>query len=283
MRIDVDREENDFPYGIPPDNPFVDVPNARNETYAYGTRNTWRCSVDRGDPETGEGRGRIFCGDVGQARFEEINMIVSGGNYGWRAKEGPSCFDENMCNRTFLGDDVLPIHAYDHSVGKCVIGGYVYRGCQSPNLQGLYIFGDCHNGKLFKLTENPETGAWESERLCMGDASICNSGLTGIYPTKILSFGEDESGELYILSTNRESNENYGGKVMKLVDPARRGDPEKCGERFDNKVWNKKVTRAPTHSGVGGITSTSVSFMTVSKCITLYVIMNWLRGLFSLN
>ncbi|XP_070569880.1 HHIP-like protein 2 isoform X2 [Ptychodera flava] len=258
-RIDVDSEDNDLPYGIPPNNPFVHVPDARNETYAYGTRNTWRCSVDRGDPETGEGKGRIFCGDVGQSLYEEINMIISGGNYGWRGKEGYTCFDQDMCNSAVLGDDVLPIHAYDHSVGKCVIGGYVYRGCQSPNLQGLYIFGDFYNGKLFKLTENPETGAWESERLCMGDDSICNSGLTGIYPTKILSFGEDESGELYILSTNRERNNNNGGKVMKIVDPARRGDPEKCGKRFDDHdlmVSTGKVT--PTHS----VTTTSLATTT---------------------
>ncbi|XP_070578937.1 HHIP-like protein 2 [Ptychodera flava] len=234
LRIDVDSQENGLPYGIPPDNPFIDVPNARNEIYAYGTRNMWRCSVDRGDPETGEGKGRIFCGDVGQNRYEEIDIIVRGGNYGWRGKEGFKCYDFDMCTDDYMGDDILPIHAYPHSVGKAVIGGYVYRGCQSPSLQGHYIFGDFYNGRLFKLTENPESGSWESHNVRLGDESICNNGLIGSYPNKILSFGEDEAGEVYILSTNFESPVHYGGKVMKIVDPARRGDPEKCRGNFVN-------------------------------------------------
>ncbi len=84
-------------YSIPPDNPFLGMPSVRPEIYAYGLRNPWRCSVDRGDQETGEGRGRIFCADVGQSSFEEVDIIVSGGNYGWRAFEGNQCFDSTLC------------------------------------------------------------------------------------------------------------------------------------------------------------------------------------------
>ena len=88
LRIDVDRKDSGKEYAIPADNPFVGVPNVKPEIYAYGLRNPWRCSIDRGDRETGEGKGRIFCGDVGQGEFEEVDLIEKGENYGWRAFEG---------------------------------------------------------------------------------------------------------------------------------------------------------------------------------------------------
>ena len=98
LRIDVDNYSADTAYSIPPDNPFVNESNSKPEIYAYGLRNPWRCSVDRGDRITGEGRGRVFCGDVGQNRFEEVDIIESGGNYGWRAYEGNTCFDRKLCS-----------------------------------------------------------------------------------------------------------------------------------------------------------------------------------------
>ena len=76
---------------LPPDNPFVNDSNARPEIYAYGLRNPWRCSVDRGDPNSGYGRGRLFCGDVGQNDFEEIDIVEKGRNYGWKLFEGNRC------------------------------------------------------------------------------------------------------------------------------------------------------------------------------------------------
>ena len=98
LRIDVDGKDSGKEYAIPADNPFVGVPNVRPEIYAYGLRNPWRCSIDRGDQETGEGRGRIFCGDVGQGKYEEVNLIEKGRNYGWRAFEGNRCFDPDLCD-----------------------------------------------------------------------------------------------------------------------------------------------------------------------------------------
>lgn len=85
------------PYSIPPDNPFVGQAGTLPEIFAYGLRNPWRCSIDRGDRETREGRGRIFCGDVGQGRFEETDIVSSGKNYGWRAFEGNTCFVSALC------------------------------------------------------------------------------------------------------------------------------------------------------------------------------------------
>ena len=94
LRIDVSNES--VPYEIPEDNPFVNNSAVRPEIFAYGLRNPWRCSVDRGD-ENGNGRGRIFCGDVGQNRYEEIDIIEKGGNYGWRAFEGNACYNTQQC------------------------------------------------------------------------------------------------------------------------------------------------------------------------------------------
>lgn len=109
LRIDVDDNERGPLYRIPPDNPFIHERGARPEVYAYGVRNMWRCSVDRGDPRNREGKGRIFCGDVGQNKFEEIDIIEKGRNYGWRAKEGFSCYDKKLCANSSLGKHALVI------------------------------------------------------------------------------------------------------------------------------------------------------------------------------
>lgn len=106
LRIDVDRRERGLLYGIPPDNPFVDDPGARPEVYALGVRNMWRCSFDRGDPMSGTGRGRLFCGDVGQNKYEEVDLVEPGRNYGWRAREGFECYDRKLCANASLGDRV---------------------------------------------------------------------------------------------------------------------------------------------------------------------------------
>lgn len=104
LRIDVDRQERGLPYAIPPDNPFVDDPGARPEVYALGVRNMWRCSFDRGDPRSGAGRGRLFCGDVGQNKYEEVDLVERGRNYGWRAREGFECYDRKLCANASLGE-----------------------------------------------------------------------------------------------------------------------------------------------------------------------------------
>ena len=94
----MNRKDPGLEYAIPPDNPFVGHPTARPEIYAFGVRNPWRCSIDRGDPNTGYGAGRLFCGDVGQDAYEEVDIIEMGGNYGWKGFEGDSCFDLSICN-----------------------------------------------------------------------------------------------------------------------------------------------------------------------------------------
>ncbi|XP_068089558.1 HHIP-like protein 2 [Hyperolius riggenbachi] len=229
LRIDVDGERAPGKaYGIPKDNPFVSEHRAAPEVYAYGCRNMWRCSVDQGDPATGRGRGRIFCGDVGQSRYEEIDIITKGGNYGWRAKEGPECFDIMLCLNYSL-HDILPIFSYGHNVGKSVTGGYVYRGCDSPNLNGLYIFGDFMNGRLMALHEDEQTNTWTKQDICMGDKTVCAfPNLINSYTKYIISFAEDEAGELYLLSTSDPTSLSPYGTLYRFVDPSRRAPPGKC-------------------------------------------------------
>ncbi|XP_062863308.1 HHIP-like protein 1 [Trichomycterus rosablanca] len=228
LRIDVDNNDKGPLYKIPPDNPFVHERNARPEVFAYGVRNMWRCSVDRGDQKTKEGKGRIFCGDVGQNKYEEIDLVEKGKNYGWRAKEGFSCYDKKLCANSSL-DDVLPIYAYPHKIGKSVTGGYIYRGCEYPNLNGMYIFGDFMSGRLMSLKENRNTGRWDYNEICMGMGQTCTfPGLINNYYQYIISFGEDEAGELYFMSTGVASATSPKGVVYKIVDPSRRAPPTKC-------------------------------------------------------
>ncbi|KAM3595498.1 uncharacterized protein V6R79_024376 [Siganus canaliculatus] len=228
LRIDVDGNERGPLYRIPADNPFIHEQGARPEIYAYGVRNMWRCSVDHGDPLTKEGKGRIFCGDVGQNKFEEIDIIEKGRNYGWRAKEGFSCYDKKLCTNTSL-DDVLPIYAYPHKMGKSVTGGYVYRGCEYPNLNGMYIFGDFMSGRLMSLREDTNTGEWEYNEICMGIGLTCAfPGLINNYHQYIISFAEDEAGELYFMATSIPSATSPLGVIYKVVDPSRRAPPRQC-------------------------------------------------------
>uniref|UniRef100_H3BD98 Si:ch211-136a13.1 n=1 Tax=Latimeria chalumnae TaxID=7897 RepID=H3BD98_LATCH len=228
LRINVDDNNNGLPYTIPLDNPFIRDPNARPEVYAYGVRNMWRCSLDRGDPVTWQGRGRMLCGDVGQNKYEEVDIIERGGNYGWRAKEGFSCYDKKLCSNSSL-NDILPIFAYPHKLGKSVTGGYIYRGCEMPNLNGIYIFGDFMSGRLMSLREDRGSGEWLYTELCMGQDQACNfPKLINNYLMYIISFAEDEAGELYFLSTGNPSAAIPAGTVYKIVDPSRRAPPGKC-------------------------------------------------------
>ncbi|XP_021018490.1 HHIP-like protein 2 isoform X1 [Mus caroli] len=246
LRIDVNGADVDGQrYRVPLDNPFVSEPGAHPAVYAYGVRNMWRCAVDRGDPVTHQGRGRMFCGDVGQNKFEEVDLIVKGGNYGWRAKEGFECYDKRLCRNASL-DDILPIYAYGHGVGKSVTGGYVYRGCESPNLNGLYIFGDFMSGRLMALQEDRKTQKWTKRDICLGNSTCAFPGLISTYSRFIISFAEDEAGELYFLATSYPSAYAPHGSIYKFVDPSRRAPPGKCKYKaVPVKTKSKKVRFRP--------------------------------------
>jgi len=153
LRIDIDRKGGDREYGIPDDNPFVQG-GGRAEIYAYGLRNPFHIAFDA------EGDHELFTGDAGQHRFEEVDIIIKGGNYGWNIREGMHCFNPDDNTGCYIGDSesgyrgeplIDPILEYPNlsnrtgGIGSAVIGGYVYRGSDIPFLYGKYIFGD-YNG-----------------------------------------------------------------------------------------------------------------------------------------
>ena len=187
LRIDVDNPAEGLNYGIPPDNPFAgNTDGYREEIYAYGLRNTWRFSFDH---ETGE----LWAGDVGQGAREEIDIIVSGGNYGWNTMEGFSCYNsEDGCSEEGIE---LPVWDYPRSEGVSVTGGYVYRGRNMPDLFGHYIYGDFGSGRIWAIDRDDEGNVANEELLVSG--------------FNISSFGVGEDGELYIL--------NYWGKIYRFT------------------------------------------------------------------
>ena len=176
-------------YSIPPDNPFLNHPGSRPEIWGLGLRNPWRFSFDR---TTGD----LYIGDVGQAKWEEIDFqpaSSSGGeNYGWDNMEGLACYEPT--SGCLTAGMTLPVNVYGHDLGCSVTGGYVYRGAAYPSLQGIYLFADYCSGRIWGL----EPGTWVRTELA--DTTY-----------NISSFGEDESGELYLTT--------LGGAVYRVVTP----------------------------------------------------------------
>jgi glucose/arabinose dehydrogenase len=186
LRIGVDPPfTSGLQYAIPADNPFVGTSD-RGEIWAYGFRNPWRFSFERG-------ASRLFVADVGQDRFEEVDLVQKGLNYGWNTMEGAHCFNPSSgCTMTGL---TLPIAEYDHSEGTTVIGGYLYHGIAISGLAGAYVFGDFGNGKVYQLTES--SGTWTRTLLLSSGPHMS-------------AFGQDSTGELYVI-------DYVNGSVFKIT------------------------------------------------------------------
>ena len=179
LHIDVDHKDDGKNYAVPKDNPFVDRPGARPEIWAYGLRNVWRMSFDRAT-------GRLWAADVGQNLFEEIDLIRRGGNYGWNRREGRHPFGARGTGPR--EDFVEPIWEYDHDVGKCIIGGHVYHGPRLSELEGYYVYGDYVTARIWALHYDEAKGRVVANR------PIKDRGKA------MFSFGEDEKGEVYLLT-----------------------------------------------------------------------------------
>ena len=190
LRIDVDHQDEGLQYAIPADNPFVDsTGNVKKEIYAWGLRNPWRQSFD---PETGW----LWCADVGQGSWEEIDIIQNGRNYGWRCYEGNHEYNTGGCN---YPEYTFPIWEYDHNSGRCSItGGYVYHGNNVPDLTGKYICADYCSGTIWALSYDGSNPATNKTLLTA--------------PSSVVSFGVDENQELYIIT--RSSDE-----ILKFKPP----------------------------------------------------------------
>ena len=179
LRIDVNLSSEGRAYRVPDDNPFVgNVLGYREEIYAWGFRNPWRFSFD-------SATGKLWVGDVGQDRIEEIDVVERGKNYGWNVMEG---------TLSYIGGNLtgleLPLYEYGHNLGNAIIGGYVYHGSNAPELAGSYIYGDYGSGRIWALATNGS------------NSQLVASGLT------ISSFGIDENKELCICA--------FDGKIYRL-------------------------------------------------------------------
>jgi glucose/arabinose dehydrogenase len=179
LRLDVDRKEGGKPYAIPRDNPFVKRKDARPEIWCYGLRNVWRMAFDRQTD-------KLWAADVGQNLWEEIDILTVGGNYGWNRREGLHPFGAKGTGPR--KDMIEPIWEYHHDIGKSMTGGLVYRGQRLKELQGAYVYGDYVTAKIWALRYD------EAKKRVVANRPIRDPNLP------IMSFGEDEKGEIYFLT-----------------------------------------------------------------------------------
>lgn len=224
LRLDVSAPGK---YRIPRDNPFADGKVARPEIWAYGLRNVWALTFDK------RGQRELFAADVGQNLFEEVDIITKGANYGWSLREGFQGFDAKAPNtppadapRTGARGEPLvdPVFEYKHTGGKkdpeavgiSITGGFVYRGKALPQLEGRYVFGDWSRnwalpqGTLLAATRPADgKGRWTFEPLTVTAPSPLGAYIT--------AFGQDERGELYVLTNGANSLVAGKGKVWKIV------------------------------------------------------------------
>jgi len=252
-------------YRIPTTNPFLLDSNALDEIYAVGFRNPWRFSFDS---MTGD----LIVADVGQNLIEEIDIVQSGGNYGWFEKEGSFAFDSTTSPVSIsfdlegiVGDQIDPVIEYDHGEGISITGGFVYRGSAIPQLFGKYVFGDFSSGfftpdgRIFYADLN--TGQVEEFTITGGDVPL---------NTFVKSTGIDNSGELYFLvGTNLGPFEASGGvrfgEVLKLVPPL-------CTINTTQDVdtiISSSCTVSSTVIAGGSVTVQSPAVMTITSTGTL--------------
>ena len=186
LRINV----NSGAYSIPENNPYGD------EIWSVGLRNPWKFSFDSEN-------GNLWIADVGQNEFEEINMVENNPanvNYGWRCYEGDEPYNMSGCPDNGLTFPVATYSHYNSGDFKCSItGGYVYRGNQISGLNGVYFFADYCSGEIGMLSTEDNSN-WEM--------NLTFPNINGSW----VSFGEDISGELYIVSIN--------GGIYKIIDAA---------------------------------------------------------------
>jgi glucose/arabinose dehydrogenase len=195
LRIDIDNSTPTQNYSIPSNNPFFGVTSSRGEIWAYGLRNPWKFSFDSSN-------GDMWIADVGQNENEEINKASAteaGLNYGWRCYEGNSPFNTSGCPN--VNDFTFPVAEYSHFNSgnfKCSItGGYIYRGSQYPNFNGLYFFADYCSGEIGTLEYNSTSDVW----------NMTFEQFSGNWT----AFGEDVNGEIYIADIQ-------SGNIYKLID-----------------------------------------------------------------
>jgi putative heme-binding domain-containing protein len=221
LRLDVNRNEGGKGYGIPKDNPFVGRTNVLPEIWAYGFREPWRFSFD---PVNGD----LWVGDVGQDRVEEVGIVRRGENHGWNIFEGHTPYSDQY--RRAGENYIAPVFSYTHRIGVSVTGGFVYRGKRAPLMQGRYICGDFESRRIWALTQ--------TNRLLETIVEI------GRAPTRLVSFGQDAEGELYVVGYD-------SGVVYRMdlaaVDPAPRESQVLASTSEQSPVLWRYSLQSPTN------------------------------------
>jgi len=185
LRIDIDQKgDGGLAYAIPADNPFVETPGTRPEIWAYGMRNPWGIHFDM--------QGRLWCADVGQDLWEEINIIEKGKNYGWSYREGKQPFPKRKDAPPEGVEFTDPIHVYGRSDGLSITGGVVYQGEKIPSLKGYYIYGDFQFGTVWALK-------YEEGKVVENIVLRAPAPKKGFQPT---SFCKDKDGEILVTIWN---------------------------------------------------------------------------------
>ncbi len=255
LRIDVSRnavdEHNDgqrrrlfrrgpppVRYVIPEGNAFPEGEGGRPEIYAWGLRNVRHFSFDRAN-------GQLWAGEVGQNAFEEVNLIVPGGNFGWPVKEGASCFAEDPCDsRNFID----PVYAYDHLAGdRSITGGYIYRGNALQELEGRYIFGDLSSGRIFALSRSAPSG-FVSTLLLDSPLEISGFGETQRGELRLLDF---RNGGIWRLAQDGVANETEDGVPATLSETGcfegpglREATPGLVGYSVAHELWSDGTSKS---------------------------------------
>ncbi len=200
LRIIPSTTPNVGGYTNPGTNPFVGI-TGDDEIWAYGLRNPWRTSFDRDT-------GAIYIGDVGQDAREEINFqpgtSLGGENYGWRCYEGNNCSNISGCSTSPCGCNpaglVFPIQVYPHGTGFSITGGYNYRGCDIPSLNGTYFYADFVTSRVWSFLYDGSVNEFTERTGSFSPSS------DGFFISSIASFGEDARGEIYIVDRASTSN-----------------------------------------------------------------------------
>jgi glucose/arabinose dehydrogenase len=248
LRLDVNGGS---PYGIPAGNPFVGVPGARPEIWAYGLRNPWRFSFDR---QTGD----MFIGDVGQNVIEEVDFQPAGQggrNYGWDDMEGSQCYEPP--SGCLTANRVLPIIERNHSQGDCaIVGGFRYRGTQVPFLAGKYLHSDNCTGNIRAATET-SPGVWT-------DSLALDS------PHNITTFGEDGNGELYVAAANNGTVYRIVGVPPGSLSIADVTVPEGAGTATFTVTLSPAISQTVTvqFAAAAGTATAGADFTAVSGTLT---------------
>ncbi|KAI7747043.1 hypothetical protein M8C21_025229, partial [Ambrosia artemisiifolia] len=245
MRLDVDNipSEKDITrlalwgnYSIPRDNPYTKDNELLPEIWALGLRNPWRCSFDS------ERSLYFMCGDIGQDDYEEVNLIMKDGNYGWRLYEGPGRFSPSQTSGGNSSKDsinpIFPVTGYSHydlnkkEGSASITGGLFYRSNTDPCMYGSYMYADLYATAMWAAAETPkDSGNFTSSQIpftCASDSPLpCSTVPGSSLPSLgyIFSFGHDNNKDVYLLTSSgvyrivAPSRCNYACAIEKTTSP----------------------------------------------------------------